>query len=160
MKHGHLQTPEWDALIERYFDALTSPEEEAALRRFLTSPEAAAPKYDEVRAVMGFLAVGRRVHAPAAAAAEPRHGKRRLALRLRVAAAAAAVAAIGLGVALTAPWTDGNDDACVAYVGGKRVTDTEAVMTQMRQSMADVARPDDEPTIEQQLGDMFDVMDL
>lgn len=51
----------WDGLIARYFDGTTTEEEERRLRRFLASPESAG-RYDDVRAVVGFFAVGRQVH--------------------------------------------------------------------------------------------------
>ena len=48
-----------DEIVERYFEAMLSEEEETALKAFLASPEGQAPEYDEVRAVMGYFAVGR-----------------------------------------------------------------------------------------------------
>jgi hypothetical protein len=49
----------WHELLERYFDAQTTDEEELSLRRFLSSPEAVGNEFDEARAVMGFLCVGK-----------------------------------------------------------------------------------------------------
>ena len=40
-------------LIQRYFDAETSEQEEAALKQFIASPEGADAQFNEVRAVMG-----------------------------------------------------------------------------------------------------------
>ena len=39
-------------LIQRYFDAETSEQEEAALKQFIASPEGADAQFNEVRAVM------------------------------------------------------------------------------------------------------------
>ncbi|MBQ8061009.1 MAG: hypothetical protein IJ205_03580 [Bacteroidales bacterium] len=50
-----------DEMIERYFEATLSEEEETALKAFLVSPEGQAPEYDDVRAVMGYFAAGRSV---------------------------------------------------------------------------------------------------
>ena len=47
-----------DELINRYFDAETTLEEERELQRLITGPFASDTRYDEVRAVMGFTAVG------------------------------------------------------------------------------------------------------
>ena len=58
------QNAHWDELIARYFAGLTTDEEERRLRRFLASPDSADARYDETRAVMGFLAVGRQLHTP------------------------------------------------------------------------------------------------
>lgn len=52
----------WLGLVERFFAAQTSEAEEKELREFLLSSRGADARYDEVRAVMGFLAVGRDVH--------------------------------------------------------------------------------------------------
>lgn len=45
--------------IDRYFEGTLSEAEELRLRAFLASPEGQAPEYDEVRAVMGYFAVGK-----------------------------------------------------------------------------------------------------
>ena len=52
----------WSGLVERFFAAQTSEAEEKELREFLLSPRGADARYDEVRAVMSFLAVGRDVY--------------------------------------------------------------------------------------------------
>ena len=54
----------WEDLAERYFQAETSEEEEALLRRFLCSEEAQDPRFDEVRATMSFLHVCRSKRRP------------------------------------------------------------------------------------------------
>ena len=51
-----------DELINRYFDAETTLEEERELQRLITGPFASDTRYDEVRAVMGFTALGRKLH--------------------------------------------------------------------------------------------------
>ena len=53
---------EWEELVERYFDALTTDAEEQQLRSFLLSSEAVGEVFDEAKAVMGFLEVGQSVH--------------------------------------------------------------------------------------------------
>ena len=49
----------WEALAERYFQAETTEEEEAQLRKFLCSTQARDPRFDEIRATMSFLHVCR-----------------------------------------------------------------------------------------------------
>ena len=50
------------ACAERYFEALTSETEELALKCYAASDEAAADaRFDELRAVMGLAAMGRRL---------------------------------------------------------------------------------------------------
>ena len=51
-----------DELVRRYWEAETTPEEERRLAFWLLEPEAADARYDDVRAVMGLLATGRRLH--------------------------------------------------------------------------------------------------
>ena len=41
----------WKELVERYFEAETTPEEELALREFLARTD--DPAFDEARAVLG-----------------------------------------------------------------------------------------------------------
>ena len=53
---------EWEELVERYFDALTTDAEEQELKSFLLSSEAAGKVFDEAKAVMGFLKVGQSLH--------------------------------------------------------------------------------------------------
>ena len=60
--HYFASTEEALACAERYFEALTSETEELALKCYATSDEAAADaRFDELRAVMGLAAMGRRL---------------------------------------------------------------------------------------------------
>lgn len=64
MKQKHVEFPhrtrqEWLQLAEKYFEAETSDEEERQLKLFLCSAEAQDPAFDELKAVMGYLAVGK-----------------------------------------------------------------------------------------------------
>lgn len=144
-------------LGERYLDAATSPEEEAWLLGFLTSPAGAAEEFRELRAVLTFTAMGRRQHTlrPAVPAAAPKHSRRRT-LVWRCAAAVAVVA-----LACTALWTmrpDGTSestDICVAYVGGERITDEARVMALMQESMAEVEAPECDDLLRSELSDML-----
>ena len=45
----------WEAMAERYFQAETTEEEEAQLRRFLCSSQAQDSRFDEIRATVSFL---------------------------------------------------------------------------------------------------------
>lgn len=144
----------WDALIERYFEAQTTAEEEAALRRFLCSPQGRASRYDEVRAVMGFLAVGRSLHQRSAV-----RTARPTPLWHRVAGiAASVVVAVGLSVA---GWhvLSADKEVYVAYVDGQKITDRDEVLRLMCVSFDEVAMDEPQAEMEAQLGDMFSVMD-
>ena len=52
---------EWLAIAEKYFDATTNDNEEKALRDFLSSAESNHPAFDEIKAVMGYLAAARHI---------------------------------------------------------------------------------------------------
>lgn len=147
--NSHLRNSEyWDLLVSRYYEAETSPEEERLLKQFLASEDAADPKYDEIRAVMGFLSTGRHL-------ARQKKAKRKIRMATTIAAAAACIA---LGIFVTKPlWlVPKTDDICIAYVNGKTVTQPDKVMELMMESMQNVT--DDtsqEALMEQQLSDIF-----
>ena len=54
--------------------------------------------------------------------------------------------------------TDSKQNVCVAYIDGQRVTDTEIVMQQAEHALAAVRRTTGEPTVEDQLTDMFQTL--
>ena len=55
----------WEQLAERYFQAETSEAEEQQLRRFLCSSQAQDSRFDEIRATMSLMHVGRSKKKPA-----------------------------------------------------------------------------------------------
>lgn len=154
------------ACAERYFEAQTSEEEEQALKCFAASAEAESDsRFDELRAVMGLAAVGRRLHTQAtssAAASVPPAVKfkpvvpirpRRMGLKLlRTCSAVAACAALVAGIGLA---FHHQDSECVAYIGGHRTTDPQQVTLAMHRSMEQMSRTADVPTVETQLNEMF-----
>lgn len=62
MKAYERTLEQWKELAERYFEAETTPDEEAELARFLTTQASECEDFDELRAVMGYLATGRTMH--------------------------------------------------------------------------------------------------
>ena len=130
-----------DKMIDRYFEATLSEEEETALKAFLASPEGQAPEYDEVRAVMGYFATGRSL----SLSKDRRFGK----LSKRIFAIAASLAIIvTLGVNIY-----NKSNICVSIVDGKRVTDKEVVMNDVDNILADLLS--DRTGMEEQLSDFF-----
>ena len=134
---------------------MLSEEEETALKAFLASPEGQAPEYDEVRAVMGYFAVGRVVRQ----AGQPVRSLNlpkgrwfdRLAIRPwgRLAAIAASLAIIiTLGVNIY-----NKTNVCVSFVDGHKVTDKEVVMNDVDNILADLLS--DRTDMEDQLSDFF-----
>ena len=158
-------------MIERYFEATLSEEEETALKAFLTSPEGQAPEYDEVRAVMGYFAAGRsaeilrsrplpfgrlkagpqndKIHAPVILS-EAKDLRHRGGIWRRVVAVAASLAIIvTLGVGIY-----NKNNVCVTFVDGRKVTDREVVMNDVDNILADLLT--DRTDMEELLNDFFD----
>lgn len=131
-------------MVERWFDALTTEAEERELRSFLTTPEAVGEVFDEARAVMGFLSVGKSV-------------RRRPSVGMKVWKVAAMVGGIVFGVAAWSGWMS-ERDVCEAYIHGTKYTEVALVMEQVRGSVERVAEGADGNVVERQLGDMFRVM--
>ena len=152
-----------DEMIQRYFEATLSEEEETALKAFLASPEGQAPEYDDVRAVMGYFAAGRsieilrsrplpqndKIHAPVILS-ETKDLRHRSPLWRRVAAIAASLTIIvTLGVSLY-----NKNNVCVTFVDGRKVTDKEIVMNDVDNILADLLT--DRTDMEELLNDFFD----
>lgn len=116
--------------IDRYFEGTLSEAEELRLKAFLASPEGQAPEYDEVRAVMGYFAVGKSISRDDAK--EYSSVRRTVWSRIAV-AAACAVIFIALGVNFY-----NKENICVLYVGGQKVTDKEVVMNDVDNILADL----------------------
>lgn len=126
------------ALLRRYFDAETSEAEERQLRRFLVSEAAVGPEFDEARAVMSFLAVGRRRRA-------------RVPVWKVAALAASFLGAISLGTGWIV-FQQRNE--CVAYIYGEKVTNPAAVWQQAQESLQEMGEIES-ADISSQLTDMF-----
>ncbi len=116
--------------IDRYFEGTLPEAEELRLKAFLASPEGQAPEYDEVRAVMGYFAVGKSISRDDAK--EYSSVRRTVWSRIAV-AAACAVIFIALGVNFY-----NKENICVSYVGGQKVTDKEVVMNDVDNILADL----------------------
>lgn len=113
---------EAEILTARYFDGMTSLAEEERLRNLLRDPSLEGENLDEARAVMGFALM------------DPATGRRHNRSRryyLSVAAGIAAVFAVGSIMLFGTRHSDigmASQPRCMAYVGGQKVTDPEAVM--------------------------------
>lgn len=131
---------ELNSLQERYFDALCTEQEEVRLRQLITLPEAQDERYDALRAVMGYAAVGRRMEFAQRNMGNPTR-VRRVALWYRRLAIAAAVVAMAVGSLLFLQRMGGalsteTGNVCYAHVNGEYVTDQEQVQLQMDDALA------------------------
>ena len=157
-----------DELIEGYFEGTLSQDEETALKVFLASEEGQGPEYDEVRAVMGYFAAGRRFGSPVAdgedssaslrsapypgkcSSEEPSTaGKSTFRPKFLVAAAASMAIIITLGVSIY-----NRNNVCVSFVGGQKITDKEVVMNDVDNILADLLS--DRTDMEELLNEFFD----
>ncbi len=134
-------------LEKRYFEGLTTDEEEKALRRYLAINDEG---HDELRAVMSFLAVGRN---------ENIKRTNKTGHKIKLLTAAATIAAlITAGTAIYGITTTGKDK-CVAYVNGVKVTNKEMVISQMCSAIKNVS-PEQTPeqTVDKQMTDMMNTI--
>ena len=138
---------EWEELVERYFDALTTDAEEQQLRSFLLSSEAVGEVFDEAKAVMGFLEVGQSVHQ-----------EKKVHRMMHYWKVAAMVAVVMGSAALWNAW-DRMQNVCEAYIYGKKCTEVAMVMSQVRHSLDKVNYPEEEDIVETQLSDFFQMME-
>lgn len=129
-------------LMQRYWEAETTPAEERELARYAARMD--DPAFDQLRGVLGYLSVGRTTRV--------RKGRR---VRMYpIAAAAAGIAAV-IALALTLRFAPARqaDDLCVRYAYGVKSADSDAIMTSVESSLADFFAG--ETPAEVQLFEMF-----
>lgn len=108
--------PTLHRLIEKYFDATATLDEERQLRAMLADPAFDSAEADEARAVLSVSLVS-----------PPLRTERRLHRRFRPLAVAASLAVLlALGATLLTSRVPEPD--CVAYIGGQRVDNPDRVM--------------------------------
>jgi len=135
--------------IDRYFEGTLSEAEELRLKAFLTSPEGQASEYDEVRAVMGYFAVGKSLSRKEADEYSRKGFRRHGSAWLRV-----AVAAVCAGIFITLGVNLYNkENVCVSYVGGQKVTNKEVVMNDVDGILADLFSGGTD--VDEQLNEIF-----
>lgn len=119
-------------LIERYFDAGTSLEEERLLRKLLASGEFSGKEVDEAISVMGLIAGSR-------SSRSKKRGKVAFTPRFKKLSAAASVAvALGVGITLFSLPAE-SDFTCIAYNGGVRVEDRGEVEALLFEQLNDAS---------------------
>mgnify|MGYP003289937754 FL=1 len=140
----------WLALCEKYFDALTTNEEEKALLHFLASDAANHPAFNEIKAVMGYFSTGKSITKK-----KKMHTVGKAMQWASMAACIAVTAVIGTSIYRqgTLPAT-GNREIFYACIDGKEYTDEEFVMQHMLATMNKMSSTST-GTIEEQLGTML-----
>ena len=143
----------WEMIIQRYFEAETTEAEEKELRSFLSTSPGLDSRYDEVRAVMGYLAVGRSLNKKKMA----RSPSRMIRTMRHVGVAASLALMIGF---VSFYWSDliSERESYVAYVDGNKITDRAIVSQLMQESFAGVGIGEAESDAEAQLLEMFTII--
>ena len=113
-------------MMQRYWDAETTPEEERDLARYVASIE--DPEFEEIRAALGYLSIGKENRALKAQSV-------RFLPILAVAAGIASIVIIGFSLRNSAVKTDEEFYVCYSY--GEEITDDQQVMESIESSLAD-----------------------
>ena len=117
---------ELEALIERYFEGMTSLEQEDAMRQCLAHCPWSSEAIDDARMVMGYFAAHSKQHRRSVPSGM-RQGI------IGIAASIAVILAVG-GYVL---WHQSQpDDMCIAYVNGTVVNDNDKVMALVANDMS------------------------
>ena len=130
----------WKSLIDKYFEAETTPEEERALREFLARTD--DPAFDEARAVLGYFSAQR-----------SRRATRGRVVRLTGFAAAAA--GLALVAVLGHSLLPRTDDTCVMYAYGEKNTDTQVVLDDVNNTLTNLFSDNQGPDVAAQLTELF-----
>ena len=138
---------EWSMLVEQYFDATLTDDEEKQLRLFLASDASSSPIFDEAKAVIGYIATVKARRQKA----NTRKRNSIIGQIARYSAAAAIIGAIIVGIR----YNSTPSEICVAYIDGKRYTDRATVLAQMHKAMAHVSNNTIQYSAQQQLSDIF-----
>lgn len=119
---------ELEQLIERYFDGLTTVEEETALRACLARCPWHSESIEDAQVVMGYFA---------ALSKDQRHSAART-TRQRIAGIAASIVVV-LSVAVFALWHQWQPmDECVAYVNGQAISNDREVMALVENDLSSI----------------------
>jgi hypothetical protein len=105
-------------LMQRYWEAETTPEEERELARYAASVD--DPDFEEIRGVLGYLSIGRKLEAAPTGT---------VSLFWRRAAGIAAAVVVGGLLLFERAWTDGHADA---------LTSMESTLTDIFSSGTDI----------------------
>lgn len=120
-------------LIERYFNGDTTVEEERTLLDELSHSTVDTPEANEARAVLGFSLVQ---------PTTKRHSHRRISY-IRAIASIAIFLTTALAGYFLFP-DNSTDTECLAYINGKKITDSEAVMGLMFEGLSNIANAAEE----------------
>ena len=139
----------WKALEERYFEGLTTKDEERLLRQFLATEMGQTEEFEALRAVMGYLAVGKGAHQKKVV---PLWRRPNVA---KWSAAACILILAGVGLFQLRPKT-----TYIAYVDGCRTTNKIEVVAQMHSVMADLNSDTPTATMEASTSNLLNTLTI
>lgn len=116
----------YTALMQRYWEAETTPEEERELARYAARVD--DPEFGEIRGVLGYLSIGREKKARRARTV-------RMYSFAAVAAGIVAIVAIGLNFKTTENRHQG--ELCIRYSYGELSNNDEQIMSSVESSLAE-----------------------
>ena len=117
---------ELEALIERYFEGMTSLEQEDAMRQCLAHCPWSSEAIDDARMVMGYFAAHSKQHRRSVSSG----------MRQGIIGIAASIAGILAGGGYVLWHQSQPDDMCIAYVNGTVVNDNDKVMALVANDMS------------------------
>lgn len=136
-------------LVRRFFEGETTVAEEKALECFLLSSSLRDEDFEEARAVMGIVNTAYappsktiRLHRPSVKTVG-------LIAAFTLIFALVSLAALHFGV------FEGDENICVAYLNGKKVTDTEMIFRLMHQDIECMELNTTDRFIDSQMSEMF-----
>jgi len=117
----------YTALMQRYWEAETTPEEERELARYVERVD--DPDFEEIRGVFGYLSIGKE-----------KKEKRARAIRIYSFAAVAAsiVAVVAIGLNLKTAENRNQDELCVRYSYGEISDNNEQIMSSVESSLREM----------------------
>lgn len=146
-----------DSLIEGYYDASLSEQEEQTLIALLFGQYADDKRYDAHRATLSFSIMGRRLKSHKVSAAHPRTF--RISNYKRLIGTAASIAASVIVVLNIAFFSRANQDDCIMVRhGDKFYSSAEMAESEMIMALANVF--EDCPSVEEELSNIFAELDM
>ena len=152
-------------LVERYFEATTTEEQEERLWVFLTTPQADEAYFNEIKAVLGLTTILRcrnqQISSSALSSSSEEEQSNRASTMIlhpwKPMLRWAAVAILGFSIVTAAMvgWKATNSDECIAYINGKEVTNPQEVLQQMQKTMTETLQDDSEEQSVLLLRDFF-----
>lgn len=124
-----------NALLQRYYDGMTSLDEEHLLRELLTDPSLQGEDIDGARAVIGYFTTERN-----ASTATSLHYRTYRGYRRTIIAVASSIAAVAILLTVSHNNTRHN---CMTYIGSAIVDDHNAVMSYVAADLRDLAIADE-----------------